>query len=966
MHTISQQRRWDCAPRAARTWVRAAAIWLSLGLSFSISHEAGAQQFTTRRYQQPEDLANLAVTCLLQDRAGFIWMCTESGLYRHDGVGFERFGTTMGLDSVSIRGALEDAAGALWVGSAHDLYRREDNGFRAVRPEGHSLAFTADSQFAALPSGHLLAIDAGQLLELSVAPTDGVWHSKPYFTPEQIGATHALEHLGSVYVDRQGRIWLGCGMMICKAEHGRVDVFDTNAGAPEDAWRSWLLDREGRLWARGLAHVAVLDAQASGFEIRDPPRSRMTGENLSLPMVEDPQGRILATSKLGLARWQPDGWQDFTRTNGILPGEISALLVSRDGQLWLGYRGHGLVRWLAYGNFESWTMAQGLGDLRVQSILRDTDHSVLLSTRAGCYRLESGAPMAVACRFANLPAGGVQLMARSGATLWVAMASGGLFRVDAEAQRASWVADLPSMRKLYADSSNRLWICTDDGVNVLAPGATQIESMALPSGAGAVNDATEDTEGAIWLATQGGLLRWSGGRWVEFNIPGEQARAGYASIAADRDGWLWAGGAPLGMLHVHVAGDHIDQSRWVPDPLVERAAISFTGIDRRGWIWAGSDAGVLLFDRQTWRRFTADDGLIANNTVEHAFFSDADGSVWIGTHGGSTHIQNPEALIQTAPIDLRITRTLLGSLAIADAARRPWEPNMALTLHLAQLNFGSLYRSTVKVRLRGLSEEWFIVRSHDFRYPALAPGRYTFEAIAVDSDHQRTSNLAHVSFEIVPPWWKTTSFRLAAAALIIGVLAALWGARRRARRAQQCELERAQQERAALLVRATRDALTGLWNRSAILEILAREVKTATTRGSPLAVAIIDIDHFKRINDSRGHLAGDEVLRTLGANLGGRVRATDSLGRYGGEEFLLVVPGAPSRRPFLPLERLQRAIAEIPFSYAGSTIEVTASFGVAWLDDASDTPELLLSRADAALYGAKRAGRNRVVYSATG
>ena len=707
MHTISQQRRWDCAPAAARTWVRAATIWLGVAVLCHFSHEAAAQQFTTRRYQQPEDIGNLAVTCLLQDRAGFIWMCTESGLYRHDGVGFERFGTNLGLDSVTIRSALEDSTGALWIGSAHDLYRRDDSGFHAIRPEGHSLALAAESQFAALPSGSLLVIDAGQLLELKVAPTDGTWHSKPYFTQQQIGATRALEHLSSVYVDAQGRIWLGCGTMICKAEHDRLETFDSSVGAPEDLWRSWLLDREGRLWARGLSHVAVLEAQATRFEVRDPPRSRMTGDSPSLPLVQDPQGRILATSKLGLTRWRPDGWQDFTKTNGILPGEISALLVSRDGQVWLGL-GHGLVRWLAYGHFESWTMAQGLGDFRVQSILRESDHSVLLGTRAGCYRLESGASMAAACRFDNLPLGDIQLMAHSGGALWIGKASGGLFRIGAENQRAAWVADVPSMRKLLVDSGDGLWICTDNGVNVLAPGATQIESMTLPAGVGAVNDATEDAEGAIWFATQGGLLRWSGGRWLLLNIHGEQARAGYASIAADRDGWLWAGGAPLGMLHVHIERDHIDQSQWVPEPLVQRSAISFTGIDRRGWIWAGTDAGVLVFDRQTWRRFTADDGLISNVTVENGFFSDTDGSVWIGTHGGSTHIQDPEALIQTAPIDLRITRALLGAQALgADSPPRAWEPNLALTLHLAQLNFGSVYRSTVKVRLRGLRDDWF-------------------------------------------------------------------------------------------------------------------------------------------------------------------------------------------------------------------------------------------------------------------
>ena len=181
------------------------------------------------------------------------------------------------------------------------------------------------------------------------------------------------------------------------------------------------------------------------------------------------------------------------------------------------------------------------------------------------------------------------------------------------------------------------------------------------------------------------------------------------------------------------------------------------------------------------------------------------------------------------------------------------------------------------------------------------------------------------------------------------------------------ELERQLRERQVLLERATRDALTGLWNRTAILEILAREIDSARQFSTPLAIVLIDVDHFKRINDTYGHLCGDAVLRTLSTQVSARVRVTDSLGRFGGEEFLLVVvPGAPQQRPFLPLERLRRAISEIPFSYDDLTINVTASFGMAWLAHASDTAEKLLGRADTALYSAKYAGRNRIEYAEVG
>jgi ligand-binding sensor domain-containing protein len=115
-------------------------------------------------------------------------------------------------------------------------------------------------QIAALASGHLLVIDAEQLLELSAAP-DGVWHSRPFFTQEQFSATPALDQLGSLSVDQLGRIWLGCGAAICRVEHGRVELFNTDSGVPEDHWRSWLFDREGRLWARVRNWDPGLDSQ---------------------------------------------------------------------------------------------------------------------------------------------------------------------------------------------------------------------------------------------------------------------------------------------------------------------------------------------------------------------------------------------------------------------------------------------------------------------------------------------------------------------------------------------------------------------------------------------------------------------------------------------------------------------------------------------------------------------------------
>jgi two-component system cell cycle response regulator len=157
---------------------------------------------------------------------------------------------------------------------------------------------------------------------------------------------------------------------------------------------------------------------------------------------------------------------------------------------------------------------------------------------------------------------------------------------------------------------------------------------------------------------------------------------------------------------------------------------------------------------------------------------------------------------------------------------------------------------------------------------------------------------------------------------------------------------------------ATRDSLTGQWNRAAILALLERELGRSRREGSPLAVALADLDHFKQINDTFGHLAGDRVLCQAARRMRSALRAYDALGRYGGEEFLAVLPGCCPAEAMTLAERLRKAVAEGPVELEGGRLGVTLSLGVAAAAPGAVGAGLLLRRADQALYRAKAAGRN--------
>ncbi len=168
--------------------------------------------------------------------------------------------------------------------------------------------------------------------------------------------------------------------------------------------------------------------------------------------------------------------------------------------------------------------------------------------------------------------------------------------------------------------------------------------------------------------------------------------------------------------------------------------------------------------------------------------------------------------------------------------------------------------------------------------------------------------------------------------------------------------------RARLYELASTDELTGLYVRRLILQRLRQEVRRYRRYGRPISVALLDLDHFKAVNDTHGHPAGDEVLRTIGEILEDRTRRElDIPGRYGGEEFLLIMPETSEEGAVVACERLRRAVEAEPVYYGEEEIRITVSIGVAGRDEGDESPMSLLRRADQALYEAKRRGRNRIV-----
>jgi diguanylate cyclase (GGDEF)-like protein len=166
--------------------------------------------------------------------------------------------------------------------------------------------------------------------------------------------------------------------------------------------------------------------------------------------------------------------------------------------------------------------------------------------------------------------------------------------------------------------------------------------------------------------------------------------------------------------------------------------------------------------------------------------------------------------------------------------------------------------------------------------------------------------------------------------------------------------------RESLRFKASHDSLTSIWNRGAIIEALDRELSRSRRDGSSVGVLLADIDHFKKINDTWGHLVGDEVLRAVTGRLKGEVRSYDAVGRYGGEEFLILLPGCDNPKLAAKAEQLVKIVGRSPVETSAGPVPVTISMGgIASGDCPHSQVNSLLRAADNALYRAKLAGRNR-------
>ncbi|WP_165371455.1 ligand-binding sensor domain-containing diguanylate cyclase [Pseudolysobacter antarcticus] len=964
-----------------------------------------------RRFSSREGLPQNSVSALAQDRDGFVYAGTEDGVARYDGRSWRAVPMPDIARHAFVLRLLAGADGSLWVGTdqaglvhyAHGVMTPVPLPAGATETDIEALAVAADDAVYVGTSRSLYRCDQHTCRELVAARGLEVAVLLPGITADGPCLWIGTNEDGLYRLDGISRT--DHEPTLAAWHLGRED------GLPNSAVRALVQwgGKEGRdLWigtGRGLARLA--DQRLTLYTAV--PGIVEGGVSVLLPGTTQKNGAVLyaGMSASGLAEIHADGsWLRHTRANGLPEEEIRSLLESDAASgapvLWVGSRNSGIARrdvgtWSAFDerNGLPHRVVHGIGEITFPDGL----HTHWISTSTGAVRWrdqhwEAWLPAKYASRV-------IYSMIRVGENIWVA-SNRGLIRIgprDSQEYNSDnskipgVVVNDVSYDADGADAGS-IWIGTHHGIARLRDG--KLEKVEVPPLRQEsfvrvfAHTALAGGGSQLWAAGEEGIAYRRDGNWSA--LP--QDCLAHVSVMDLREQGSPGANHALWVAHrdgvTRIDLDHDLQCTTPNASVLPTEIIYQLQLDRLGRVYLFGYQGVVRLtpdatapgdvQRMRSERFTMEDGLPAMEFNRGASLLDSDGRIWADSIEGAV-LYDPAA--ERAPPPPRPLR-LLSAQIEGDGANQRLRDGAVLdanannvVFEFALLSYQRDHLTRYRTELEGLDEtrdEWTAtgVRSYN-RLPA---GDFTFRVYARDGFGVEAVPIT-LKFSVRLPWWRTpwAVVMYALALIAFGMLVDRWRTRALERRARALEAEVALRTRALAdandqLQRASlTDPLTGLWNRRYFDLELPRESERALQRAlagekhADLTLVLLDLDHFKSINDRYGHPVGDAVLVELAVRLQAVMRSSDLALRWGGEEFLIVFRDAHFDAAAMLIKRLLAAVSEQPFIGPYHRIDVTCSIGWAMFPFRHDQAHALsmqqvLALADEALYRAKDDGRN--------
>jgi diguanylate cyclase (GGDEF)-like protein len=944
--------------------LRAAGARSCLALGFVLlAAAAQAARPAVRHYDLRDGLPQSQVRAVIQDASGYLWVGTlTGGLGRYDGRHWQVFDASSGLPGVALTALALGDDGTLFAATWGGAARSTPEGFRPLLAAGQPMRRNVAALLPVPGGGVLLATSVG------VLEWTGDQHPVAEFAPLEAWRGAEVTALAR---DAQGAVYAGTSRgltLLERAAPGLVPV----PGLPPGRILA-LLAREGRPLLVSVEDQGLFEGSPGGFRRvgdEQAPGSRV----LTIAAERDaPEVLWLGTDRRGAYRLRDGRFERFSAAEGLSDNRVNAIYEDREGVLWFGTDSaltkRGASAFLRLDQLESFPNGApvfGIAESRDGALWFSAwDGGLVKLSRDGSSRLftaKDGLPDGRVVDVAAHPRGGVLAATRRG-----------LAHVEGDRVRPF---PLPAgvsrdIRMLLALKDGRLLLGTRDaGLVIVHPGgrAEGIEAPVGPS----ITGLLVSRDGTLWVGGQeGGAYGFTPGSTVGERLSEEEGLPSneVTSIAEDAQGHLWIT-TSLGAFRRDREGRvrTFDRRQGLPD-----AYVYWVGENPKGGLWFGTNRGAALMDESgAVTVFTARDGLGSDECNEDGFFVDSRGDVYIGTVGASRFLGAPRPRRLSDP-PVFVERVLVDGQPAQGSPPLELPPTTtSLTFRFVAPSFSDEGAIRYRYRLVGLSSGFTQSEpgQGETTYGRLAPGTYRFEVLAATADGRTSKAPAAFDFRIRPAWWQTQlALVLVALALGAAIFAfvrtretSLVAARQRLEREvreRTDELRKANERLASL---AVTDELTGVANRRRLVEGLEEAMAFARRRDAPLGVLVVDLDGFKEVNDRLGHSVGDEVLSRVARALEGALRTEDLLGRYGGDEFVVVLPGTSPLGAREAGERLRRAVQALDLGLAGLGFPeaLTISVGVASFERSLTDPGELIRRADDALYRAKAAGRNRV------
>ena len=901
--------------------------------------------------------------------------CTEHGLYAYDGQRFFNLGPDQGLPE---GGVVYDLA---FTSSGNIVLRYSKQVFVSEHPLSLShppeaLTFrlaisragpifnTLDKQLTSWSGGAAL-IDHGRLLYV-----DPGSETRPPTLTRLDASLHQPRLFGRIASTLSGQgdtLWVGLlDGRICSISSASERCYGPRDGLPVAAWTAFLPDKDGRMLAQSLFTLASIDPRTGTVLTERLPyrRDSYAIYYRILVLARTPSGELLTQSGDGLMIREKSGWKDLSPSNGLPHGQITSVMFDGENNLWLAAAGKGVMKAVGYGLWENWNRQDGLSSDDVWQITREAAGPLWIATDRGLDSIADAEGEPAIRRHYKTPSFAISL--GSFDHIWRALEPSGVSCI-ATGSGADRRFALPPVNQILRGRGQRIWFSTEDGIYFLDDVSSEPKTPQRLAGlSGSFAGAAAATDGSLWIVQEGTLVhRHADGRIVVVREPWKQPVFQPLAIALGQPGVVWVGGAGGGLYRIQVVGDRVVASANFNPPFILSNTVVSVLVDHRGWVWASTDNGISVFNGKRWVSADSGNGLIANDTSQDSLFEDVDGSVWIGTSQGLSHLLDPQQLFRPDVLQPVIISASLGDTRLPGRAipysREP------LSLRFGALNVRSAVR--FRYRLDGVDRTWADTAMGSARYPFLTPGHHRFTVVAYDPLTHQSSAPVSVLLRMQQPWWLwwplEVSYALTAMAVTYGIWRIRFSYLLRQRRILHREVElrtrdmRAAQE--ALILLATQDSLTKLLTRGEIQKRLV-DALADENQAAELTIGLLDIDHFKRINDRYGHIAGDDVLKEMGLRLKNALLPGEYGGRYGGEELLVVLTDAQA--PGVNrVHDLKLATCGEAFLIENESLYVTCSIGVA-KTCTGDTWKSLIGRADRALYQAKTQGRDRVIEAA--